>query len=100
MADKPKTQSYIVTNPNGLSSADGRERWVFGSLIELDDERARIHLEAENVAPMDKTTPPTDEVGPATVVIHEAPASTGSAAEDKPKGSKGDALSLSKGKGD
>lgn len=62
------TQDYVVLV--SLSSADGTERWTPGSKIALDDARALIHLAAGNVAPLDHTTPPTDDVAPA-VIVHE-----------------------------
>lgn len=66
--EKPVTQQYVVLVP--ISSVDGNTRWLPGSMIELDDERAAIHLEKGNVAPLDNTVPPVADVGPA-LVVHE-----------------------------
>ncbi len=66
--EKPVTQQYVVLVP--ISSVDGNTRWMPGSLIELEDERAAIHLEKGNVAPLDNTVPPVVDVGPA-LVVHE-----------------------------
>ncbi len=65
----PVTQQYVVLVP--ISSMDGNTRWMPGSLIELEDERAAIHLRQGNVAPLDHTTPPVTDVGPA-LIVHEA----------------------------
>lgn len=67
--EKPATQQYVVLVP--ISSVDGNTRWMPGSEIELDDERAAIHLAKGNVAPLDNTVPPVVDVGPA-LVVHEA----------------------------
>lgn len=64
--EKPVTQQYVVLVP--ISSVDGNTRWMPGSMIELDDERAAIHLAQGNVAPLDNTVPPMVDVGPALVV--------------------------------
>ena len=70
--EEPVTQQYVVLVP--ISSLDGNTRWLPGSKIELDDERAAIHLAKGNVAPLDNTVPPVADVGPA-LVVHEAEAS-------------------------
>lgn len=67
--EEPVTQQYVVLVP--ISSVDGNTRWMPGSLIELDDERAAIHLQKGNVAPLDHTKPPVADVGPA-LIVHEA----------------------------
>lgn len=61
-------QEYLVVNL--LVSADGKQRWQPGAKIELDDERAKIHLAKGNVRPLEHTTPPAEPA--ATVVVHEA----------------------------
>jgi hypothetical protein len=66
--EEPVKQQYVVLVP--ISSVDGKTRWMPGSLIELDDERAAIHLAKGNVAPLDNTVPPVVDVGPA-LVVHE-----------------------------
>jgi hypothetical protein len=66
--EEPVKQQYVVLVP--ISSADGKTRWMPGSQIELDDERAAIHLSKGNVAPLDNTVPPVVDVGPA-LVVHE-----------------------------
>lgn len=67
---EPVTQRYIVLP--GVVIAGDAERWLPGSLIELDDERAAVHLAAGNVAPLDGTTPPA--APEPAVVTHEAEA--------------------------
>jgi hypothetical protein len=66
----PAKQQYIVLP--GVAIATDTERWTAGSLIELTDEQAEIHIAKGNVAPLDNTTPP-EPVAP-VVVIHEAEA--------------------------
>lgn len=66
--EAPATQQYVVLVP--ISSLDGNTRWMPGSMIELDDERAAIHLAKGNVAPLDNTVPPVVDVGPA-LIVHE-----------------------------
>ena len=66
--EEPVKQQYVVLVP--ISSVDGKTRWMPGSQIELDDERAAIHLSKGNVAPLDNTVPPVVDVGPA-LVVHE-----------------------------
>lgn len=72
----PPTQRYVVLN----TLASDAERWLPGALIELTDERAAIHLAAGNVAPLEGTEPPSDEVGPA-VIIHTAETTVEQASE-------------------
>lgn len=59
-----------------LVSADGKQRWQPGSLIELDDTVAAIHLARGNVRPLEGTTPPAviPEGAPPAEVVHVAPA--------------------------
>lgn len=66
------TQDYICLVT--ISSLDGNERWTPGSKIALTDEQAAIHIRLGNVAPLETTTPPTDEVGPALVIHTPEPA--------------------------
>lgn len=63
------TQDYICLVT--ISSLDGNERWTPGSKIALTDDAAAIHLRLGNVAPLETTQPPNDEVGPA-IIIHTA----------------------------
>ncbi len=64
--EAPATQDYICLVT--ISSLDGNERWTPGSKIPLTDEAAAIHIRLGNVAPLETTTPPVDEVGPALIV--------------------------------
>lgn len=65
---EPVTQKYIVLP--GVVIASDTERWPAGSLIELDDERAAVHVAAGNVAALDGTVAPAPPE-PA-VLTHEA----------------------------
>ncbi len=65
----PAKQQYVVLP--GVTIATDTERWPAGSLIELTDEAAAIHIAKGHVAPLDNTTPPTPET-PAVVTHGEA----------------------------
>lgn len=61
-------QEYLVLVKIG--GAGDPEVWQPGSKILLDEERAKAHLLAGNVRPLEQTTPP--QLLPAPVeVIHE-----------------------------
>lgn len=60
----PPTQRYVVLH----TLASDTDRWYPGSIIELTDERAAIHLAAGNVAPIEGTQPPVEE--PPDVIVH------------------------------
>ncbi len=62
----PTKQQYVVLP--GVTIATDTERWGAGSLIELDDAAAAIHIAKGNVAPLDNTVVPTPE--PPAVVTH------------------------------
>lgn len=64
--EEPTKQAYICLVT--ISSLDGNERWYPGSKIMLTDEEAAVRLSLGNVAPLQGTTPPTDDVGPAIIV--------------------------------
>lgn len=60
-------QEYLVLVRIG--GAGDPEIWLPGSKITLDDNRARAHLAAGNVRPLDATIPPA---APAPVeIVHE-----------------------------
>jgi hypothetical protein len=60
-------QEYLVVNE--LVSPDGKQRWLPGSKIELEDARAAIHLRKGNVRPLEHTTPPAEPAP--DVIVHE-----------------------------
>lgn len=63
--DRPTKQKYVALRRLG---GDG-EVWLPGSIIELDDIRARILLEKQAVAPWTDTKPPAPL--PPDVIVHQ-----------------------------
>ena len=60
------TQRYVAL----VRIASDSEVWLPGSLIEMDDIRAALHMAAGNVAPLEGTVTPPETSAP--VVVHEA----------------------------
>ncbi len=65
----PTKQKYVVLP--GVTIATDTERWSAGSLIELTDEAAVIHIAKGHVAPLDNTVAPEPEA-PVVVTHGEA----------------------------
>lgn len=58
-------QKYLVMT----RLASDTEIWMPGSMIELDDRRAAVHLKMGNVKPLDDTVAPA--LMGSSVVVHE-----------------------------
>jgi hypothetical protein len=66
---RPLYQEYLVLVQIG--GAGDAEVFQPGARIALDDDRARLHLAAGNIRPLDHTELPPEP--PPTQIVHDAP---------------------------